>query len=311
MTDQQTKITLKMIPVSYPEELVGMINQGYAYPLAPDKVKDGLVNSDLCQNCGGIGSVFVFVKKAGATPKMSPPMNEKSKWIEADVSGEKYSGWIAGEIKEGECPACSSGSTRAWLEKRCGLSGPDLQKSLASFSTANELADKKPAYDKACSILAMNGEARGFVTFYGSYGCGKTHLLKSIVNGLRGVGLWSLYATLNNLLTDIRSRFGEPNGQREVSNVIEFYRSIRVLCLDEIDKVNLTSWSQETIFALLDDRYNRKDNVLTVLASNTAPKDLPAELGYLSSRMSGGDVVFVAGPDMRPAIREVEDYTDK
>jgi DNA replication protein DnaC len=312
MTDQmeETRIELKTIPVSYPEEFVGLINQGYAIPLVLPSVRDHEIPITHCQNCGGLGYVFVFVAKSGAKPYISPPLGKKAKWFPAGVFGER-AGWVEGETKQGDCPVCGNGSTKTWLEKRCGLEGMDLKKSLETFSIYGEAAGKKPALELARSILSMNREACGIATFYGGYGCGKTHLLKSIVNGLRGVGLWSLYVTLDNLLRDIRSRFGDPNGQREVATVIEYYRSIRVLCLDEIDKANLTSWTMETIFALVDDRYTRKDQVLTVFASNTAPADLPAEMGYLASRMTEGNVIEVPGPDMRPAVKEIEDWTDK
>jgi DNA replication protein DnaC len=265
-----------------------------------------------CPNCGGLGYVFVFEKSRDAKPMRYPP-SEISKYFEVGSinCNDKFSGWYAGKTLQGDCPACRKGTIRAWLERRCGLIGSELLVSLEGFNVDGQLADKKPARDYVAKLLSMNFDAHGFATFWGGYGCGKTHLLKSIVNGLRGVGLWSSYISLNGLLSDIRSRFGEPNGQREVASIIEYYRSIRVLCLDEIDKANLTSWANETIFGLVDDRYNRIDSLLTVFASNKAPTELPAELGYMASRFTQGDIIQVPGPDMRPVKHELEDWTDK
>lgn len=292
--------------VDYPQEYRAMIDSGVVIPLILPSQKDGELPPGVCQNCGGVGYVFVFEPKPGAKPMLSPN-GEKAKWL--NYNG--HSGWVAGETKQLDCPACSNGNTKAWLEKRCGLTGRDLEVSLESFSVSGELAGKKPAREMAASILGMNQGAHGITTFYGPYGSGKTHLLKAIVNGLRGVGLWSLYANLSDLLADIRGRFGEPNGQREVANVIDFYRSIRVLCLDEFDRVNLTGWTLETIFRLVDDRYSNMDKLLTVFASNSSLTDLPAEFGYLVSRLKQGNVTHVPGPDMRPAVKEIEHWTDK
>ncbi len=73
----------------------------------------------------------------------------------------------------------------------------------------------------------------------------------------------------------------------------------RVLAVDEISEISLTDWSRQTLFRLLDSRYNERDNLLTVLALKPDPGNLPDDLAYLSSRISGGVPVEVAGPDMR------------
>lgn len=292
--------------VDYPNDYRALIDAGVVIPLVLPSVHDGEIPPNVCQNCGGTGFVYVYELKPNAKPLSAPP-GGKSKWM--TINGR--SGWWAGEQKGLDCPACSNGSTKAWLEKRCGLSGRDLEISLESFLVIGDMGGKKPARDMAASILGMNQGAHGLTTFYGPYGSGKTHLLKAIVNGLRGVGLWSLYANLSDLLADIRGRFGEPNGQREVANVLDFYRSIRVLCLDEFDRVNLTGWTLETIFRLVDDRYSNMDKLLTVFASNLAPFDLPTEFGYLVSRLKQGNVINVPGPDMRPAVKEIEHWTDR
>ncbi len=297
------------LPVDYPQEFKSMINAGMAIPLNLESRFQGR-----CTNCGDTGFVFVFEKERDSKPLPVANQFKISKYFhKGNINcDEKYSGWYVGKTLQGDCPVCKKGTIRSWLEKRCGLLEQELHISLESFHVDGQLAGKKPARDLALRLLAMNTDAHGFVTFWGQYGCGKTHILKSLVNGLRGVGLRSVYATMNSILGDIRARFGEPNGQREVSNIIEYYSEIRVLCLDEIDRVSLTPWASETIFKLIDDRYYRKGNLLTVFASNKAPSELPVELGYMASRFTEGAIVEVPGPDMRPAIGEIqEDWTDR
>ncbi len=297
--------------IDYPVDLLDVINSGRGVPLVINSRQVGG-----CINCGGNGFLLIFEKAVGAKPLKNAPMAEISKWFDAGTYNcdPQYSGWYVGRTIQSECPACSIGTRKRWLENHCGLSATngDREISLEYFKTNDELSGKQAAKDFALSILSQNSKAHGFVTFYGSFGCGKTHILKSLVNGLRGVGLWSVYATLSNILEDIHIRFGEPNGSVEVANVINYYRSIRVLCLDEVEKFNPTGWRNETVFRLIDDRYQQKDNLLTVFASNKAPAELPVELGYMASRFTEGAIVEVPGPDMRPAIGEIEeDWTDK
>ena len=235
--------------------------------------------------------MMVYVIKSG--PHQTPV--GKCKWLD-----EPRPGWYDGELKVGACPACRSGQMQVYLTRNSGLDDDDLDISLTGFKTTG--TQKGPARDAAAALLGMNGDAAGFVTFVGSYGVGKSHLLKSLVNGFRGIGLMAHYATMSNLLAEIRAKFGDDNGARMVEEVIDEYRRVRVLAIDEVDRVNLTGWAKETIFRLLDSRFNERTSCLTVMATNTEPRQFPAELGYLSSRIMGGVVVEVPGPDMRPAI---------
>lgn len=299
----------RQIPVDYPDQFKALINSGMAIPLELESRHLGR-----CTNCGDTGFVLVFEKERDSKPYPAANQFKISKFFPAgNINCDPVkSGWYVGKTLQGDCPVCKKGTVKAWLESRCGLKDHDLSISLQDFMVDGQLEGKREARDVAQRLLSQNEAAHGFITFWGSYGCGKTHLLKSIVNGLRGIGLRSVYATLSSILGDIRSRFGEPNGQREVENILSYYSDIRVLCLDEIDKVNHTSWASETIFSLVNDRYTKKDRLLTVFASNTAPIDLPAELGYMASRFTEGLIINVPGPDMRPAIGEIkDDRTDR
>ena len=145
----------------------------------------------------------------------------------------------------------------------------------------------------------MNHQPSGFVTLWGGYGRGKTHLMMSLVNGFRKINVVSSYSRLSDLLADIRAKFGDEHGAVSTEQVIDEYRRVRVLCVDEINGVNLTSWTLETINRLLDFRYGKRNEMLTVMALNIAPAQLPVEMQYLSSRMNEGTVLEVGGVDVR------------
>lgn len=266
-----------------------------------------------CPNCGGHKIMMVFLIEQG--PFQSPnggkvkylELDEPTITIEYDKDGNEIkrvkrgerSGWYTGEMHAAHCPACQGGRMEAYVAANCGLDENGMRISLEDFKTVGTLDKKRPALDAARALLGMNREPSGFVTFLGDYGVGKSHLLKGLVNGFRQIGVLARYSTLADLLGDIREKFGETSGSRAVEEVIENYRRARVLCVDEIDKVNLTGWSKETIFRLFDSRWQESDKLLTVMASNTAPEAFPAEMGYLRSRINGGVVVDVPGPDVR------------
>lgn len=257
-----------------------------------------------CANCGGMRLMAVYILGEGP---LKYPDGRKLKWFDLsptppDPRTPSVSGWYMYRLETSPCPVCQQGRREAYLIKNCGLTGNDLFKSLEGFRVSGSYAEKSAARNTAASLLALNHHPAGFVTFTGEYGVGKSHLLMSIVNGFRVIGIQSRYSTLADLLADIRELFGEPNGGRQVEEIISDIRHARVLCIDEVDRVNLTGWAKETIFRLVESRSNERDDLLTVMATNTSPSQFPPELGYLASRMSAGLIVPVGGPDVRPAL---------
>jgi DNA replication protein DnaC len=255
-----------------------------------------------CANCGGYRVMMVFIVEGG--PYKSP--EGKVKWLDLpdapDVPGRPTgSGWYKGKLEVAPCPVCQGGARQRWLESNCGLSGTDLDVSLMTFKTTPPADSKRPAFDVVQSLFGKGRHAAGFVTLHGNYGVGKTHLLKALTNGFRQMGIVARYARLADLLAEIRDRFGEERGPQSAEDAIETLRGAQVLCLDEVDRVNLTGWAKETVFRLLDARCAEQGSLLTVLATNLAPDRLPPEFGYLTSRMRGGVIVEVKGPDMRGA----------
>lgn len=260
----------------------------------PIRVMDTHNIGNTCANCFDLGVVYVFGITGGP---FKQPHGVGAKYIEHGPNGE---GWYSGKLEADQCPACANGRYQDWLMRMSGLSGTDLTVTISTFSRQ---PGKTEGLKIAHELLAMNRTPSGFYTFRGGFGTGKTHLLKSITNGFRMVGVLARYITAANMLDQIREKYGEEQGTRAVNEIIEDYASYRVLCIDEVDRVQLTPWAKEKLFTLIDSRYNDRDHMLTVLAHNA---EIPADLGYLKSRMSGGIIVEVAGDDMRPAVSRIE-----
>jgi DNA replication protein DnaC len=250
-----------------------------------------------CPNCYDRKVVMTFKLTNGMNFLKSVPY-AKAKYFDR---GEKK-GWLLGETQLEDCPVCSQGRMQEWLTRKSRLSGKELEVRLDGFFTHGVYAGKKQAKQAAVDMLARNREAVGMLTFWGDYGTGKTHLQKALINGFRMIGMLSVYTTAADMLDDIRSRFSDDHGVVSVTAAIEEYSKIRVLAIDELDKINLTGWVKETISRIFEAR--GKAEVLTIVGTNMNPDTMPAEFGYLASRMRGGVVANVPAPDMRPVMVE-------
>lgn len=144
----------------------------------------------------------------------------------------------------------------------------------------------------------------GFAFIYGSYGTGKTTLLKATVEEAIGLGLEAKFTTSVELLDDLRGAFDGDNPNIELPARVKRWRSVPVLALDEVERINATSFVEERLFQLLNDRYQDaiEEHSLTLLASNLPPAKQP---GYLSSRLNDGrcELVNLVGVDVRPGLK--------
>lgn len=256
-----------------------------------------------CQNCGGLEVLYAYYVEGGPY-KNAPGAGKVSRWFD--------DGWYTGELKASACPVCAGSKKNLWMERVSGLTGADLNIRIENFRVGGMFAGKEHAREIACGLLALTPAPYGFVTFWGNYGTGKTTLLKALVNSFRVAGVLSVYIRMADLLASVRDTFGD-SARGAAESLIAEYRGVRVLAIDEIDRVNLTSWASETMFRLVDWRYEQQDTILTVAATNTAPELMPREYQYLASRMTGGVVVELAGADVRPSVgmraeRELMEY---
>jgi DNA replication protein DnaC len=102
--------------------------------------------------------------------------------------------------------------------------------------------------------------------FIGPCGVGKTHLAIAIINELIQQKSVSCYfCDFRELIRRIQNTYS-PDSPLTESNILEpiFYKDI--LVLDELGAKRTTAWVEETIFYIVNNRYNNKK--LTVLTSN-------------------------------------------
>jgi len=193
------------------------------------------------------------------------------------------------------CPACNGEVPYPkWLQENSGLAG---QLKGYKFLDWRAEPEREPARKAAISFLE---NPTGWLTFWGLYGRGKTFLLAAICNALAERKVHAYYRTTSALLQSFRNTYNDDS-EVAFDYAFEKMAGVKVLLLDELDKVKMTDWAREKLFDLLDRRYVECGTHGTVLAMNAKPGMLPVDLGYLVSRIEAKRFrcVEVEGADVR------------
>lgn len=142
-------------------------------------------------------------------------------------------------------------------------------------------------------------EHRGLITLTGGFGVGKTTLLMCGVNEGRNHNQLAIYTTVTDLLSYLRSTF-DPDADESFDKYWDALIRCSILALDEMDEFKTSSWAMERFLRLIDERWRRMDEVLTLCALNNRINSLP---GKVQSRLQDGraEIIAIGGNDMRPS----------
>ena len=235
-------------------------------------------------------------ERAGAGPKAPPSPCPRCRGL----------GWLAYDVpvnhplfgKVARCEVCGVGQQAGYLANLCGLS-PEAQG--WTFASTERTKANGQAYDTA-ELLAERPQRWLTLLSPRNFGVGKTRLLACIVNAARTAGDVAVYTTTADVLDYLRNAYA-AGVQVGYDERMELLRTARVLCLDEFDRWNPTTWAQEKFFQLINHRYEHSSEQLTVFAANAEITTLP---GYVASRMQ--DVrhylYALSGQDVRRVRRE-------
>lgn len=152
----------------------------------------------------------------------------------------------------------------------------------------------KKAFDAANSY---SPEGDGLV-FFGPCGTGKTHLAASIVNRFIG-RIPVLFVSCPELLIEIRESMNGNKG----NNSLEAAKDVRLLVVDDIGAEKTSEWVRETLFVLINHRYEYK--LPTIFTTNCSMSQLSEKLGdRIASRLvEMCRMINVAGDDYRLGAR--------
>lgn len=175
-----------------------------------------------------------------------------------------------------------------------------------SLDTLFSLDDQEQALNAALDFV---DKPRGWVSFAGRFGNGKTTLIYAALNDLAAQGVYGRYFSAPEMLDYLREAF-DRGCQDSALTRLQAISELPVLAIDELDKYNATAWAGEQMQKLFDLRYRNRRLVGTLIGYNLQyAENIP---GFLRSRMSDGrfKLIEMLGPDIRPALEPEWDERD-
>ena len=150
-----------------------------------------------------------------------------------------------------------------------GLSGSEAGKSqfVRAYEAARSYADAP----------------RGWLTFVGPNGSGKTHLAVAIANHCIENDQVVFFSHAPDLLDHLRSSFG-PTSEISYSDLFEQVRDVPILILDGLGSQSATPWAEEKLRQILNHRYNAE--LPTVLTTAVPIHEIDA---YIQARLTAKD----------------------
>jgi len=136
--------------------------------------------------------------------------------------------------------------------------------SFASFKTETGSTQDNALLFAKTLVLDYPAVDRGLL-FVGPAGVGKTHLAVSIIKGLVEKGFACIFSEFGSLLKQIQDSYNPISKNSELRVLAPIYEA-DVLVLDELGAAVPTDWVRDTMYQIINKRYN--DNKLTVFTTN-------------------------------------------
>jgi DNA replication protein DnaC len=158
----------------------------------------------------------------------------------------------------------------------------------------------------------------GSLLFMGGSGVGKTHLAVAVLKGLLKKGIPCLFVDFHELLARIRSSYDSLSETSEFE-ILRPVLNVEVLLLDDLGSQRMSDWVQDTVFHIINLRYNQRKILIATTnlglePSKTSPQEtLQDRLGYrvLSRLYEMCTVIELEGPDFRKVVRRADFLRDK
>ena len=121
------------------------------------------------------------------------------------------------------------------------------------------------AFLYACRLVLDYPAVDRGLLFMGPAGVGKTHLAVSIMKGLLSKGFDAIFYEFGSLLKAIQDSYNPISNTSELRVLAPVYQA-DVLILDELGATVPTDWVRDTMYQVINKRYN--DKKLTIFTTN-------------------------------------------
>ena len=148
-----------------------------------------------------------------------------------------------------------------------------------TFADYEVTGGNKGAVDAA--RMMVDGEIGGLF-IHGVRGTGKTMLAAIIANERAQAGSPVLFASVPDLMADIRSSFKDGT----TSEAVQAVKNTPFLVLDDLGAEKMTEWVGEQLFCIVNHRYNER--LQTVVTSNYSPTEI---IGHMATVDKRGNVI--------------------
>jgi DNA replication protein DnaC len=139
--------------------------------------------------------------------------------------------------------------------------------------------------------------------FIGDCGVGKTHLAVAVIQELvRTKDAPCIFYDFRDLIREIQSTF-TPESTLSESDVLNPVFQSEVLVLDELGAKRTTAWVEETVFYIINHRYNHKK--LTLFTSNYPDTDEEEDKRDSFYKKGGDTLIDRIGVRLRSRIYEM------
>lgn len=145
-------------------------------------------------------------------------------------------------------------------------------------------------------VLAYAQQPDGWLSLFGSYGVGKTHLAAAIAHEALARGMAVLFIVTPDLLDHLRAAFS-PQSDTSYDERFELVRSVSLLVLDDLGTESATPWAREKLYQLLNHRYNLR--LPTVITTNLRPDALDPRIYSRMCDPACGRIITIAAGDYR------------
>ena len=157
--------------------------------------------------------------------------------------------------------------------------------------TKNFAEAKKIAKDYLNNFKENKG-----LMFVGDCGVGKSHLSYSICKEAREKGISSIFISVPELLTQLKSTFNKNKNYTE-EDLLSALKNVDLLVLDDIGADYPTEWAITKLFEVINSRVGKS----TIYTTNSNAKELASRVGKrnFSRMMENTQIIKMQGNDYR------------